>query len=345
MKLVVDVLQLRNSSGFSFRWNNAVDPYCIVKYGNIEFVTDNIGTNPLKPSQRFEFPVESQVATLSVCVLQEKEITFELFRDSTMEESKDVVLGAFDIQLDSTLEKGSDRWYPFGEKDHYCGQIRICVYSNREGDSILNVHDWLYRKMENQTLLDHYGFEVPMHSKLNWHHLQGYFKVREEWQSLKWSEFLQKFGVESLEERSEAASALIHGGLPWNVRQKLYMVLSGADRKRKKFKNDYYVKLVRDSDTMNSTEMKQIELDIRRTFGHSRTKISTPEGLNALRRVLRAYSIRNPAIGYCQGLNFLVGFFLLELKEENVFWLLSCICEDLYPGYVYCCTLCAMNNR
>ena len=32
-------------------------------------------------------------------------------------------------------------------------------------------------------------------------------------------------------------------------------------------------------------------------------------------------------------MNFIVGFLLLVLEEECVFWLLSAICEDYYPGY------------
>jgi len=56
----------------------------------------------------------------------------------------------------------------------------------------------------------------------------------------------------------------------------------------------------------------QIELDLRRTF--SELKMGKSERLiNKLRNVLCTYTKRNPTIGYCQGMNFLVGRLLRVL--------------------------------
>jgi len=53
-------------------------------------------------------------------------------------------------------------------------------------------------------------------------------------------------------------------------------------------------------------------------------------GQAALRRVLRAYSIIDPEVGYCQGMNFISAMFIIVLKdkEEQAFWLLESIMED-----------------
>lgn len=38
--------------------------------------------------------------------------------------------------------------------------------------------------------------------------------------------------------------------------------------------------------------------------------------MKAVENILRAYSIRNPTIGYCQGFNFIVGRLLKVVNEE-----------------------------
>ncbi|KAI9055104.1 hypothetical protein LZ554_000069 [Drepanopeziza brunnea f. sp. 'monogermtubi'] len=54
--------------------------------------------------------------------------------------------------------------------------------------------------------------------------------------------------------------------------------------------------------------------------------------LQALRRVLQAFSIYNPRIGYCQSLNFLAGLLLLFMEEEKAFWMLNIITGVYLPG-------------
>lgn len=54
--------------------------------------------------------------------------------------------------------------------------------------------------------------------------------------------------------------------------------------------------------------------------------------LQSLRRVLQAFSIYNPKIGYCQSLNFLAGLLLLFMDEEKSFWVLNIITRVYLPG-------------
>ncbi|RWA14330.1 hypothetical protein EKO27_g810 [Xylaria grammica] len=55
--------------------------------------------------------------------------------------------------------------------------------------------------------------------------------------------------------------------------------------------------------------------------------------ISALRRVLYAFSVYNPRIGYCQSLNFLAGLLLLFVEsEEQAFWLLNIITRVYLPG-------------
>ncbi|KAI0594500.1 TBC domain-containing protein [Biscogniauxia sp. FL1348] len=55
--------------------------------------------------------------------------------------------------------------------------------------------------------------------------------------------------------------------------------------------------------------------------------------ISSLRRVLHAFSVYNPRIGYCQSLNFLAGLLLLFVEsEEHAFWLLNIITRVYLPG-------------
>lgn len=103
----------------------------------------------------------------------------------------------------------------------------------------------------------------------------------------------------------------------------------------------------------NPTDEELIERDLNRTFPdnvkfkpdptirepssvdrydeQSGAEFETPI-LQALRRVLRAFSIYNPKIGYCQSLNFLAGLLLLFMSEERSFWLLNIITHKYLPG-------------
>lgn len=55
-------------------------------------------------------------------------------------------------------------------------------------------------------------------------------------------------------------------------------------------------------------------------------------GQHRLRRLLKAYSIYDREIGYCQGMNFIAAMFLTLMTEEQAFWMLVCkynaVCLD-----------------
>ena len=77
---------------------------------------------------------------------------------------------------------------------------------------------------------------------------------------------------------------------------------------------------------------KDIDKDVNRTFPNH-TFFCSPSAKDSVRRVLLAYSIRNPSVGYCQSMNFIVGILLLHMAEEEAFWILRYIVEDLLEDY------------
>ena len=70
----------------------------------------------------------------------------------------------------------------------------------------------------------------------------------------------------------------------------------------------------------------EFEKDLRRSAAGL-----SEENINSMRNVLSAFIIRNPTVGYCQGMNFLTARLLSCLKEEEAFWVLTTIIEDILP--------------
>ncbi|KAL3781984.1 hypothetical protein ACHAW5_006074 [Stephanodiscus triporus] len=69
--------------------------------------------------------------------------------------------------------------------------------------------------------------------------------------------------------------------------------------------------------------------------GHSQSQkllsveaLGMGQGQGSLRRVLRAYSMYDTDVGYCQGMNFIAAMFLTFLSEEESFWLLVVVMNE-----------------
>ncbi|PLB38483.1 putative GTPase activating protein (Gyp3) [Aspergillus candidus] len=97
-------------------------------------------------------------------------------------------------------------------------------------------------------------------------------------------------------------------------------------------------------------DKEHIERDLHRTFpdnvhfkpesadsagggnpGHGSVTVET-EMIQSLRRVLYAFALHSPQVGYTQSLNFITGMLLLFLPEEKAFWMLHIITSVYLPG-------------
>jgi len=125
--------------------------------------------------------------------------------------------------------------------------------------------------------------------------------------------------------------ALVREGIPDKSRSNLWQILSGSAY-RLSSKKGYYQYLLKKFESQQSHAKDEIEKDIHRSFpGHVFYKNAS--GREALQRVLLAYSWMNPKLGYCQSMNFITALLLLIMSEEEAFWVLATICEDLLPEY------------
>lgn len=259
--------------------------------------------------------------------------------------------------LSHPLYPERDRWWAL--EGVPSGEIRIRssytkTTSRREVDELRNNSSWPRRRPRTTSTLesrhlDVYGFPIPEASREEWQHLQSYVSCREARQIELWDDFLSSVGIIDLPSQlpiiedqdhqyqnedhhqnqdHQRFHRLVEGGIPRHLRESVYGHVTGANAIKalmnQQAKESYYPTLLSQVESLENTTTRQIELDLHRTFAHSHTKLSTKTGQNALRRVLRAYALHNPAIGYCQGLNFIAGFLLLIFEhEENVFYLLG----------------------
>lgn len=56
-------------------------------------------------------------------------------------------------------------------------------------------------------------------------------------------------------------------------------------------------------------------------------------GQRNILKVLQAYAVYNPQLGYCQGMGMLVGMLLMRMDAEESFWTLVAILEKYIPNY------------
>lgn len=139
--------------------------------------------------------------------------------------------------------------------------------------------------------------------------------------------------------RTEKLRNMVRAGIPHSLRPQMWMRLSGALQKKHKSEMTYH-DIVKASGNDNLMTSKQIEKDLLRIMP-TNACFSSPKstGIPRLRRVLRGIAWLYPDIGYCQGTGVIAASLLLFIEEEDAFWMMATIVEDLLPASYYSSTL------
>ncbi|KAI0256103.1 rab-GTPase-TBC domain-containing protein [Lactifluus subvellereus] len=117
-------------------------------------------------------------------------------------------------------------------------------------------------------------------------------------------------------ENSEKLARAIERGIPNNLRGMVWQLMSASKDPQMEAT---YLKLLKET----SPHEKAITRDLGRTFPHHEF-FTDGHGIGQehLFNVLKAYSIYDPQVGYCQGLPFVVAVLLLNMPDEEAFSLL-----------------------
>ncbi|KAI8085278.1 rab-GTPase-TBC domain-containing protein [Thamnidium elegans] len=128
-----------------------------------------------------------------------------------------------------------------------------------------------------------------------------------------------------------AFTKLVRDGLPNALRGEIWEICSGSIYLR--FANyGLYDSILESHKDEISLSMDDIEKDLHRSLPEYAAYQSN-EGIDRLRRVLTAYSWKNPEIGYCQAMNIVTSSLLIYMTEEQAFWTLNTLVDHLCPGY------------
>lgn len=102
---------------------------------------------------------------------------------------------------------------------------------------------------------------------------------------------------------------LIRVGLPNRLRGEIWEICSGAIFER--FMNQgLYERILEENKNKNSLSLEEIEKDLNRSLPEYKA-YQHPDGIDSLRRVLSAYSWKDPELGYCQAMNIVTSAILM----------------------------------
>ncbi|XP_030307111.1 uncharacterized protein LOC103530484 isoform X1 [Calypte anna] len=135
----------------------------------------------------------------------------------------------------------------------------------------------------------------------------------------KWIKMLKKWGKYR---NSDKMCRRVYKGIPLQVRGQVWSLLLDVEKMKKENEGKY--EQMKEQAKKFSSEIKQIDLDVNRTFrNHIMFRDRYGVKQQALFHVLSAYSVYNTEVSYCQGMSQIAAILLMYLNEEDAFWALA----------------------
>ena len=180
----------------------------------------------------------------------------------------------------------------------------------------------------------------------------------------KWFALMRSYGLSTdapfrFPPKSDKIKRYVRKGIPLELRGAAWYWYAGGPGWKANHEGLYWELIEQiEQDELSDNDREHIERDLNRTFpdnvrfkpdptttldaqagagGGKKKRKSTLDAetpiVRALRRVLQAFAVYNPAIGYCQSLNFIAGLLLIFLDEdeEKAFVLLNIVTSVHLP--------------
>ena len=205
---------------------------------------------------------------------------------------------------------------------------------------------------------DRYGFRKANHHVTieqyeAWN--QGYSSYLTQ-QKIKWDELLTENGLPTRNPATFPAKCsrmkrFVRKGIPPEYRGAAWFYYAGGYELMKRNPGHFDRLVKKAMCTSKNDDKEHIERDLHRTFpdnihfkpelsmsaagsdgGERESVVVETQMIQSLRRVLYAFALHNPKVGYTQSLNFIAGLLLLFLPEENAFWMLHIVTSEYLPG-------------
>ncbi|CAI5783769.1 TBC1 domain family member 1 isoform X4 [Podarcis lilfordi] len=150
--------------------------------------------------------------------------------------------------------------------------------------------------------------------------------------TLVWEKMLSTPGRSKVKFDMEKIHSAVGKGVPRHHRGEIWKFLAEQYQLKPQFANKQQPKDTPYKELLKQLTSQQhaILIDLGRTFPtHPYFSAQLGAGQLSLYNILKAYSLLDPEVGYCQGLSFVAGVLLLHMSEEEAFKMLKFLMFDM----------------
>ncbi|XP_070613195.1 TBC1 domain family member 1 isoform X1 [Erythrolamprus reginae] len=147
-----------------------------------------------------------------------------------------------------------------------------------------------------------------------------------------WDKMLNTPGRSKVKFDMEKIHTAVEKGVPRQQRGEIWNFLAELHQLKHPFPNKQHPKDTPYKELLKQLTSQQhaILIDLGRTFPtHPYFSSQLGAGQLSLYNILKAYSLLDPEVGYCQGLSFVAGVLLLHMSEEEAFEMLKFLMFDM----------------